>query len=492
MKRIEHLLSCALLVLCAAPIMAQTISGGTCATGDLVGPYGLSLTGRAVSSTGAFTGSYQSNGTATFDGVGKVTLATTASSNLAASKAVTLSGTYSIGANCIGTINITTGGSINLSLVEWGSGNDFNLAGADSTYNYTGSGSPQPGLCSTASISGDYAYTASGFTLAGSVINGTGDEAGLLHFDGQGNVTANYNSNATGTPATLTATGTYSVTPACTGSGALTDSTGKTTAFTFTVTNLTSSAFNLIETSSTFIRNGTAHTTFLNPDGYIANVASYITDSTPPGSVFVLFGQNTANKAVSATTSPLPTSLLNTTVTVNGELAPLFYVDTGQIDAQMPWDIPGNTVATVVVKNGTSVSNAAAVYVPATGTPGISVYGNNRAVVVNPDGSVNSGSATASVGDTVVVYFTGGGPVQAAGKLTTGAPSPNGLSPVSGPATITVNGVNAKITYIGLTPGSIGLYQADFVVPNVPKGTYPVVITIAGTPSNNPVMTVAN
>jgi uncharacterized protein (TIGR03437 family) len=179
-------------------------------------------------------------------------------------------------------------------------------------------------------------------------------------------------------------------------------------------------------------------------------------------------------------------------VTVNGEPAPLFYVDPGQIDAQIPWDIPGNTLATVVVKNGTAVTNAAAVYIPATGTPGISVYGNNRAVVVNLNGNVNSGTDTASVGDEVVVYFTGGGPVTAAGKLTTGAPSPAGLSPVSGSSTITVNGVNAKVDYIGLTPGSIGLYQANFVVPNVPKGTYPVVITIAGTPSNNPVMTVAN
>ena len=172
--------------------------------------------------------------------------------------------------------------------------------------------------------------------------------------------------------------------------------------------------------------------------------------------------------------------------------APLFYVDSGQIDAQIPWDIPGNTLANVVVKNGTAVSNTAAVYIPATGTPGISVYGNNRAVVVNPNGSVNSGTDTANVGDTVVVYFTGGGPVRAAGKLTTGAAAPGGLSPITGDSSITVNGVAGKVNYIGLTPGSIGLYQANFVVPNVPKGTYPVVIIIAGAASNNPVMTVAN
>lgn len=474
------------------PAAAQTISGGSCATGDLYGQYAFVLTGRAVGSTGTLNGSFQSNGLATFDGASKVTFSVTENTNLAAGKQQTYSGTYTIGSNCTGTVTITTGGTFTLSLVEWSSGNQFNLAGSDTTYNYTGSGSPNPGLCSIASLSGGYTYTASGSTLAGSAVAGTADESGLLQFDGAGNVTATYNSNAGGTAASLTATGTYTVSPTCVGSGSMTDSTGKTTALNFALTNATSSAFNMLETSSTFIRSGTAHSAFVNPDDAIGNVASYTADSTPPGSVFVLFGLNLASRAVSASTVPLPTTLLTTSVTVNGELAPLFYVDTGQIDAQIPWDIPGNTLANVVVKNGASVSNTAAVYVPAAGTPGISVYGNNRAVVINPNGNANSATDSASVGDTVVAYFTGGGPVNAAGKLTTGAPAPNGLSSITGNYSITVNGVAAKVAYVGLSPGSIGLYQANFVVPNVPKGTYPLVITIAGTPSNNPVITIGN
>jgi uncharacterized protein (TIGR03437 family) len=206
----------------------------------------------------------------------------------------------------------------------------------------------------------------------------------------------------------------------------------------------------------------------------------------------VLFGQNFAAQSTSAGTLPLPTNLAGTSVTVNGELAPLFYVGTDQIDAQMPWDIQGNTVASVIVMNGTSVSNAAAVYVPATGTPGIGAYSNNRAPVVNQDGAVNSASAPASVGDVVTLYFTGGGPVQASGPLTTGSASPAGLSPVNGNNSITVGTAPAKITYIGLTPGSVGLYQVSFYVPNVAKGTYQVAITISGYTSNAPLMTVSN
>ena len=62
----------------------------------------------------------------------------------------------------------------------------------------------------------------------------------------------------------------------------------------------------------------------------------------------------------------------------------------------MPEDIkPG--LATVVVKNGTSTSNAVAIMVPAVGTPGIVVYGDNRAVVINQDGTVNSPTNGAKV-----------------------------------------------------------------------------------------------
>jgi len=43
-----------------------------------------------------------------------------------------------------------------------------------------------------------------------------------------------------------------------------------------------------------------------------------------------------------------------------------------------------------------------------------------------------------------------------------------------------------------LTPGSVGLYQVNFTVPSIAKGTYPVQINIAGQLSNEPVMTIGN
>lgn len=469
-------------------------AGGTCAVSSLNGAYTLALNGRAISAAGSFIGSYQGVGTATFDGQGNVTLAGTANTNLAQGSAFSYTGTYSLPSNCLGSVTITTTGPATFALVAWSSGSQFAMVGSDATYVYSGSGgNNRPLACATASLSGEYTFAASGFTLSGGTQDGSQNESGELQFDGQGNVTAKYTDSQGGAvPVVETATGTYTVTSGCLASATLGDALGFANTLNFAIGGLHGESLELAAANSEFVRTGSGHSAFLNPSQSIGNVASYAYSATPPGSVFALFGENLATRAADAVTTNLPTTLLNTSVTINGELAPLFYVDPLQIDAQMPWDIPGNTVASVIVTNGTSVSNAAAVYVPAAGTPGISVYSNNRAVVVNVDGSVNSGAAPASVGDEVVVYFTGGGPVMAAGALKTGAPAPAGLSPVTGDNSITLGTVPANVVYMGLTPGSIGLYQANFIVPQIGAGTYPLVITIAGETSNNPVMTVSN
>jgi adhesin/invasin len=92
----------------------------------------------------------------------------------------------------------------------------------------------------------------------------------------------------------------------------------------------------------------------------------------------------------------------------------------------------------------------------------------------------------------VVAWFTGGGPVDPAGPLVTGGPAPNGLSPITGNYSVTVGTVPAQVLYIGLSPGWAGLYQVDFVIPQIAKGTYPLQITIAGQASNEPVIAVGN
>jgi uncharacterized protein (TIGR03437 family) len=111
---------------------------------------------------------------------------------------------------------------------------------------------------------------------------------------------------------------------------------------------------------------------------------------------------------------------------VNGQAAPLFYVGPGQINAQMPLEASTGTPVSVIVTNPGNSSNTVTVDL-ASASPGVFTYGNNQAIVQNPDGTLNSDAAPAHSGDVLVGYLTGGGPVNPAGPLLTGAPSPNGF-----------------------------------------------------------------
>jgi uncharacterized protein (TIGR03437 family) len=493
-RRMVYLLSFGCLL--AAPALAlNQIGGGSCTAASLHGTYALTISGRAISPAGSFAGTIQAVGTATFDGQGGVTFGGVANTNESAGNVFSSSGSYSLGSNCYGPINFAVGSTATYALVVWNGGGNFAATGSDATFVYSASGTNiWPAGCATATLSGAYSFSASGSTLSGSTQTNSADEAGVFQFDGKGNITASYRESSGGTsPTAISATGTYSVTSGCLVSATLADSRGQTNTLNMVLTGNYGASADLILANSQFLRAGSAHSALLNPTQSIGNVFSYAVNSTPPGSVFVLFGTDLATKIAQAGSVPFPTTLLTTKVTVNGTAVPLYYVSPGQINAVMPWNIPGGTVASVVVQNGNAASNAAAIYVPATGTPGIAVYGSNRAVVTNSDGiTVNSAATPASVGDEVTAWFTGGGPVDASGTLVSGAPAPAGLSPITGSYSVTVGSSTAVVKYIGLTPGSIGLYQVNFVVPQLAKGTYPVQVDIAGQLSNKPVIAVGN
>src|ERR1017187_10236849 len=238
----------------------------------------------------------------------------------------------------------------------------------------------QPAACALSTLSGEWPFSANGNSLAGATNTGVVDLAGVLQFDGQGNVIANWTQASNTATANVSATGTYTVNGACLGSLNLTDTANQTYAGSVSVFGVAANNFEWIAANSQSIFTGVGRAAFVNPGQAVVNAASYLPGQTPAGSVFSVFGSNLATRAGQATSTPLPTTVLTTTVTVNGEPAPLFYVDPSQINAQMPEDIKAG-VATVVVKNGPSTSTAVAVMVPATGTPGIEVYGDNRAVV---------------------------------------------------------------------------------------------------------------
>jgi uncharacterized protein (TIGR03437 family) len=477
---------------------AMESASASCSASMLTTTYQLTLGGRILAG-GVATKILVADGSATFDGAGGVTLALTSNAvngSQAFGTAARYSGTYSVQPNCQGSISLTGGTAAAFSMVAYNIDTathqirSFTLVGTDAVYAYNGGGTLQPVACLTSTLSGGWPFSATGNTLSGSASTGNVDLAGLFQFDGQGNVAANWTQATDHGSTNIAATGTYSISSSCVGSFTLTDTSNTTYTGALSVVGATPNDFDFVAAGPQLIVNGGGRAAFVNPGQAVDNGASFLPSQTPAGSVFSIFGSNLASNQAQAAAMPLPTTLVNTSVTVNGEPAPLFYVSPDQINAQMPEDIqPG--LATVIVKNGSAASNAVAVSIPATGTPGIVVYGDNRAVVVNQDGSVNSPSAPAKAGDTLVAYFTGGGPVNASGALVTGAGAPDGLSGVSGPYSIHVGGINVPtINYVGLTPGSIGLYQANFVLPSIGSGDRELVITISGQNSNGPLIAV--
>ena len=206
---------------------APQIGGGTCSSNSLTGNYTMTLTGRLFNSSATYTNLLQGVGGANFDGQSKVTIALSANTPKGA-QTQTFSGTYVVQANCIGTLNLTSGTTANFNLVIYNQGNSFLIAGVDANFDYTGGGSTAPvNACSTAKLSGVYSVSANGFTLSNTTVTGVADAIGLVQFDGKGNASMNLTEAAgSATVPPLVLSGTYTISSNCSGTASLSDSKG--------------------------------------------------------------------------------------------------------------------------------------------------------------------------------------------------------------------------------------------------------------------------
>jgi len=229
----------------AIPVVAQPqIGGGTCDSSALNGNYSLTLSGRDVSSAVAFSNIVQGVGTATFDGLSKVTFTLTNNSNKGLGVAQVLSGTYSLQSNCIGVVNITSGDTASFTLGAYNQGIDFFIDGQDGTYSLIGSGSVLPASCNATLLNGTYSFNGNGFALNATAIAGVNYISGLITFDGTSNITTSWYVAASGTSTPDTTSGTYTVaTGGCTATATVTDPSGNAYNLVFTITSSRDSNF---------------------------------------------------------------------------------------------------------------------------------------------------------------------------------------------------------------------------------------------------------
>ena len=165
-------------------------------------------------------------------------------------------------------------------------------------------------------------------------------------------------------------------------------------------------------------------------------------------------------------------SATNTSVYINGYLAPMLFASPGQVNVQVPWQTSGTVTYGAIV--GSAPSNLATGVVSQQ-SPGV------FATVHAADGSLVDASKPAVAGETLVIYGTGLGPVN--GAMVTGQlASSASLAPTTQAVTLTIDGTPATVSFAGLTPGFLGLYQINAVVPRVPSpnGNSAMVITVGG------------
>lgn len=206
----------------------------------------------------------------------------------------------------------------------------------------------------------------------------------------------------------------------------------------------------------------------------VGNAADYA-PAVAPGSLATVVGTGLAPTTGSAASLPLPTTLNGVSVTLGGRPARLSYISPTQINFQVPAATPAGPANLAVTVNG-AASNSFLVTVTAA-APGVFQYGANRGVVQNQDFSLNTAANPAAAGASIIVYLTGIGATNPAVADGVAAPSGPLATPLV-PGTATVGGVNAPVQFLGLTPGSVGLAQANLQVPALPSGDHPLVLTM--------------
>ena len=235
------------------------------------------------------------------------------------------------------------------------------------------------------------------------------------------------------------------------------------------------------------------------PANSVVNSASFRPATEPggaiaPGAIVSLFGTTLASTTQVASQVPLPLTLGDTSVSFNGIAAPLFTASAGQINAQVPFEVPMGAVS-VQIRRGSRVSAAQTVTVAPT-SPGIftlnqqgagqgAVLISNTGIFAAPSGSIPGQQARPiNRGEFMSLFCSGLGDVT--NRPPSGAPpAGGGLSVTIATPTVTIGGVTTPVSFSGLT-SFVGLYQVNVPVPaNAPVGSaVPVVLSIGGVTSN--------
>jgi uncharacterized protein (TIGR03437 family) len=203
--------------------------------------------------------------------------------------------------------------------------------------------------------------------------------------------------------------------------------------------------------------------------------------SITPATWIEIYGQNLATTTTDWTGdfkgNNAPTAVGGTTVTVGGEQLFIDYVSPGQVNGQVPSDVASGPQQVIVTTAGGS-SAPFTINVNPT-EPGLlapapfKIDNTQYAVALFSDGFYDLppglvsevASRRAVPGDTIMLFGIGFGPVS---DNTSAGVIDQGTNMLNASVDVSIGGASAQVNYAGLTPGVVGLYQFNVVVPNIP------------------------
>ncbi|HJZ96882.1 MAG TPA: hypothetical protein VKE70_10280 [Candidatus Solibacter sp.] len=208
---------------------------------------------------------------------------------------------------------------------------------------------------------------------------------------------------------------------------------------------------------------------FLNANGIVSAAG---TGSATPGSLLTAYGANLGSgEMAQASAFPLPTSLNELSLLVNGRAIPLTAVTPWQINAQLPQTVaPGVAALQVRDPAGNTLSSVSASVEAADPVNFTYPFVRDR-LAYQQAAAFHAGTGIPAdmdhplaAGETVEIYCVGLGVTDPAVDAGVASPA-NPLARAVQTPKLLIGGRDATVTFAGLVPGFAGLYQVNAVVP---------------------------
>ena len=219
------------------------------------------------------------------------------------------------------------------------------------------------------------------------------------------------------------------------------------------------------------------------------NAASFVVGLTPcsAASIFGVGLMEGVDGVILASGTPFPTRLRGVRVIIDGVEAPILALvnvnGQEQINIQVPCftNAPSNNVVLTIENNGVSSTfPGVRTFVAQPGVFEINLPEGRFAAALHADFSLVEPGNPARPGETIQIYWTGGGPITPA--LATNSPGGSTtLSFTDNAPTVTLDGKILNVTASVYAPGFITLYQVNAVIdPDARTGLLPLSINMLG------------